>query len=408
MKYLIVIPAGLGDNPCPELDGQTPLEAADTPTLDLLAARGRLGRVPTCPPPLPVGADIALLTLLGYDPQKDHAGRGALEALGLGHEVLPGDWVLRVSFLTVKKGVVESVPCVRDAEAQALLAAFAGQFQMPGSVIRTGADGRHVLVQPALSGAAHDWDALVTFAPHDTLGKPMAKHLPAGGDLGPLLSQAVRGSEAFLANHDINLTRLEMGEAPITHIWPWGQGRLPGLRALPEQLGLRVAMVAAPGLAVGLAQAMGVAVVQSSPDGSPAALALATAHALAGYDLVVVHARLGDLGGTDGGPLAKAAAIEYFDAEFMTPVVRALEAGGAPWRILVVPDHGVCAASGAHLRGPVPLLMAGHRVPHVVDARYTEANAAKGDLQIGRGEQLLEHFLKSGLQLERSRMADRP
>ena len=41
---------GLGDDPLPELDGRTPLEAADTPTLDGLAARGRSGIVVTVGP----------------------------------------------------------------------------------------------------------------------------------------------------------------------------------------------------------------------------------------------------------------------------------------------------------------------------------------------------------------------
>lgn len=401
MKYLLVIPAGLCELPCHDLDGQTPLEAAQTPTLDRLAAQGRLGRVTTCPAPLPVGADVGLLTLLGYDPSQVHTGRGALEALGLGHEVLPGDWVLRLSFLHAKNGACDAVVPVRDAEAQAILTSFAEHFQLPGSVIRTGAHGRHLLVQPALSGVSHDWDALVTIDPHEVLGRPVGRSLPVGGDLGPVLSAAVRASEEFLANHEINLTRLEMGEMPITHIWPWGQGRLPGLHPMPEKLGLRVAMVTEPGLALGLAQVAGLAAVVAAPDGSPAALALAAERALSENDLVVVYARLGEAGEEAGNLASKIAAIESLDGGFLAPIVKRLEASGQPWRVLVAPDHGAAGASGRPLREAVPVLMAGHRVPHVVDARYTEANCAKSDLQIGRGEQLLEHFLKSGLNPER-------
>jgi len=33
---LMIILDGLGDRPCPQLDGQTPLEAANTPQLDSL------------------------------------------------------------------------------------------------------------------------------------------------------------------------------------------------------------------------------------------------------------------------------------------------------------------------------------------------------------------------------------
>src|SRR6476619_5563044 len=108
MKYLLVIPSALAEAQ-PQGPESTALEAACTPTLDRLALMGRIGRVTTCPQGLPPGADVALLSLLGYDPAKTHTGRAALEALGLGHEVLPGDWVMRLSFLQIKGGVVDAV-----------------------------------------------------------------------------------------------------------------------------------------------------------------------------------------------------------------------------------------------------------------------------------------------------------
>ncbi len=397
MKHLLVIPSGLAEPACAELDGRTPLEVARTPALDGLALRGRLGRVVTCPPPLPVRADIGLLCLLGYDPALNQAGRGALETWGLGHEVFPGDWVLRLSFLCVKNGVVSAVSHVRDAEAAAILGAFASRLRMPGSVIRTGAEGRHLLVQPALSGTRYDWDALVTFAPHEAVGRPLADCMPAGGNLAAVLSDAVGASADFLSAHEINLTRLEMGELPITHLWPWGQGRLPGLRPLPELLHLRAAMVAEPGLAVGLARAAGMSAVLPTPNGSPAALALAAARALSQSDLVVVRARVNDTESDGTGLAATMAGIESFDRDLLAPLVHQLETIGQPWRILVAPDHLSSSITGRHPAGAVPFVMAGHRVPHVVDAPFSEASCAQSDLHIQQGHLLMEYFLKSGL-----------
>ena len=46
-RLLYVCLDGLGDDPVPELDGRTPLEAARTPLLDRLAAAGRTGTVVT-------------------------------------------------------------------------------------------------------------------------------------------------------------------------------------------------------------------------------------------------------------------------------------------------------------------------------------------------------------------------
>ena len=41
MKYLVVIGDGMADNPVEALGGKTPLEYADIPTIDSLAARGK-------------------------------------------------------------------------------------------------------------------------------------------------------------------------------------------------------------------------------------------------------------------------------------------------------------------------------------------------------------------------------
>ena len=49
MKYLIVVPDGAGDDPVKELDGKTPLEVADIPCIDALAARGEVGTCRTVP-----------------------------------------------------------------------------------------------------------------------------------------------------------------------------------------------------------------------------------------------------------------------------------------------------------------------------------------------------------------------
>ena len=46
-KLLYVCLDGLGDDPIPEFDGRTPLEAAATPALDALAGAGRTGIVDT-------------------------------------------------------------------------------------------------------------------------------------------------------------------------------------------------------------------------------------------------------------------------------------------------------------------------------------------------------------------------
>ena len=75
MKYLLVIGDGMADNPVPELGDKTPLQAANIPTMDRLAAKGIMGSVNTCPKPLPAGSEIAILSIFGCDPLQWFAGR---------------------------------------------------------------------------------------------------------------------------------------------------------------------------------------------------------------------------------------------------------------------------------------------------------------------------------------------
>ncbi|MBI2973255.1 MAG: phosphoglycerate mutase, partial [Armatimonadetes bacterium] len=67
-KILYVVLDGLGDRPIPELDGRTPLEAADTPHLDRLAAEGRQGTVISVGKGIAPESDVAVMAILGYDP----------------------------------------------------------------------------------------------------------------------------------------------------------------------------------------------------------------------------------------------------------------------------------------------------------------------------------------------------
>ena len=67
MKYIIVLGDGMADEPIGNLGGRTPLQAADTPAMDWLAAHGRCGLLKTVPDGYHPGSEIANLSVLGYD-----------------------------------------------------------------------------------------------------------------------------------------------------------------------------------------------------------------------------------------------------------------------------------------------------------------------------------------------------
>jgi len=91
----------MGDLPIEELGNKTPLEAADTPNMDFLAAHGKTGLMYTVRKGIAPESDVAVISILGYDPFKYGTGRGILEAVGAGIEVKDGDLALRCNFATL-------------------------------------------------------------------------------------------------------------------------------------------------------------------------------------------------------------------------------------------------------------------------------------------------------------------
>ncbi|HTT26210.1 MAG TPA: phosphoglycerate mutase, partial [Thermoplasmata archaeon] len=89
-RFALIILDGLGDRPHPDTGGISPVEAARTPQLDGLMARGRVGRVRILGEGVAPESDAGVLALLGYDPEHDSPGRGVLEAVGLGLPLAAG------------------------------------------------------------------------------------------------------------------------------------------------------------------------------------------------------------------------------------------------------------------------------------------------------------------------------
>ena len=104
MKYLVVIGDGMADNPVEALGGKTPLEYADIPTIDSLAARGTVGSVVNCPKPLPAGSETAILSIFGCDPLKHFSGRSPMEAAAIGLKLVPGDAAFRCNLVALEPG----------------------------------------------------------------------------------------------------------------------------------------------------------------------------------------------------------------------------------------------------------------------------------------------------------------
>src|SRR5947208_535150 len=215
MKYAIIIPDGAADDPLKELGNKTPLEAAQTPNMDRIAREGRIGLVRTVPDGFESGSDVAIMSLLGYDPAKYHTGRAPLEAAAQSIPLSPSDWVFRCNLVTVVDGIMKdhSAGGIGDAEAQKLIRELARATNLPGFEFYTGVSYRNLLVYRG----TEEFD-VTTKPPHEIPDQPADKYLPRGKG-SEILREIIQVSRELFADLEIKLVRRETGHHPDTHAW---------------------------------------------------------------------------------------------------------------------------------------------------------------------------------------------
>jgi len=102
VHMIYVLLDGVGDLPHPDLNGKTPLEAANTPILDKIASNGSIGEVISVGKGIAPESDIAVFNMLGYKfKHEGYAGRGVIESVGVGIDFKDGDLALRGNFSTL-------------------------------------------------------------------------------------------------------------------------------------------------------------------------------------------------------------------------------------------------------------------------------------------------------------------
>src|SRR5438876_12069679 len=146
VNYVLVLLSGAADRPHPDLEGKTPLEAAETPHLDSLTKKGQVGAVMFCPPPLPPEPDLALRAVFGYQPVISGSGWGPLDAAGLRVDLYRGDLAFRTQFIDTDGGTLldPDVGRLSAADAHALLEWVTRKLSSPRLQLFPGPGSRHV------------------------------------------------------------------------------------------------------------------------------------------------------------------------------------------------------------------------------------------------------------------------
>jgi 2,3-bisphosphoglycerate-independent phosphoglycerate mutase len=406
-KCVVVIVDGLGDLPLSTLGGKTPLEAALTPNLDLLAGSGYRGVVDPIEagtiPNTHSGAGI----LLGLPAaQADSLQRGPVEAAGAGRVLRDGEVALRANFASVTtageglvvtdrragritQGTDELSDAIRRIElGDGVSAEFRSTDQHRGVLVLSG---------ESLDAAVSDTDPLQECVP---CVLPDCKPLRAGAArTAAKVNHFVRASHAALRTHQVNVARTAAGRPPANVVITRGAGQQLATDNVIRQMGLSAAVVTACNTVRGLGRIFGFEIVADARftadlDTDIEAKFAAARTALGRHDLVFVHVKAADICAHDRQPEAKRGFIERLDRS-LAPILH------HGFTIAVSADHTTDSLTGMHSADPVPSLLYAPQLGQAAGrVKFGESACLGGNMPRQTSAQFLQTVL--------SAMAGRP
>jgi len=395
MKAVIVIGDGMADRPVQELGGKTPLEVAKKPSLDWAATNGVCGIMDPIAPGVPPGSDTAHLALLGYDVFKVYSGRGALEALGSGVEIKPGDVVFRCNFATVDENykVLDRRAGRIETQDATQLARDLEKVSIKGAhvIFKNTVQHRAILLLrgPGLSARVSDSD------PQKVGGRVSEVHplddIAEAKKAAKIVEELLERYHEILKNHLVNEERKKKGLLPANAVLCRGGGTLPELMTLPCQYGIRAAAINAVPLVGGVCKAAGMSLLNvpgatGSYDTDVKAKANAAIEAIKSYDLVLVHVKATDIASHDGKVQQKIRMIEKID-DMVGHIVK--NVGMDETFIAVTADHTTSLLTREHEGDPVPVAITGPSVRTDDVREFGERACARGGLGRIRGVDLM-------------------
>lgn len=380
---------GVGDRKVEQLDGRTPLEAADTPNLDHFATTGENGLMDTISPGIRPGSDTGHLSLLGYDPFEVYRGRGPFEAAGAGIELEPEDVAFRCNFATLENGDIVDRRAGRIKDGRKELADVISEIDLGVEFhFQETVEHRCVLVLkgPGFGGDVSDVD------PHEPEAEfHEAVPLVDSEDnirTAEILNEFTMKSIEALSDHPVNKERERKGKQPANIILPRGGGKVPDLRSLEETQGLKGAAISGITLVRGVCALADMDLIEVpeatgglDTDVDPIVDSAMTA--LEENDLVMVNIKGCDLAGHDGLPRQKIDFIEKIDSS-LEPLK-----GLKGTYLAITGDHSTPVTIKEHSADPLPLTIWGQDVRTDDVKKYHERACSKGGLHRIRGKELL-------------------
>lgn len=398
MKYAIIIPDGAADEPQEALGGKTPIEAANTPAMDALAAEGVMARACHTPSSLPAGSEVGNMSLLGYDPLENFTGRAPIEAAAQGIELAPEDWAIRCNLVTVEDQKMRDFTAdhISTEDATELLATAQEELGGEGLVFVPGVSYRNLLLWRGSERPAPFSMEMRATPPHDLTDKSVLDDYPRGPG-SDVLTELMAATGRLFDDHPVNQRRIAAGHLPATNVWLWGIGKAPKLAPFKELHGVQGAMITAVDLLRGLASLVGwqrieVPGATGYTDTDYAAKGQYAIEALNDVDLICVHVEAPDEASHEGDCMAKVKAIEEIDRHVVAPLVDKLKQSDS-WRVMISPDHPTFLSTKTHTHGNVPVVFAGTGIEPDPFTSYGDGNAAESALAFDKGNDAMKFFI---------------
>ena len=417
IHLIYVLLDGVGDLPHPDLEGKTPLEAAITPNLDKLAKNGLMGEVISVGKGIAPESDIAVFNMLGYKFQhSDYAGRGVIEAIGVGIDFKDGDLALRGNFATLNdEGIITDRRAGRkiereDAEAVSKEIEQKIHFSIPGiSVVVAPTIGHRVTVRIRANGQSLSSNITNTDPAYGRVdGMGIAKAVgdflkvdrclplddnPNAKITAGMVNEFTEQSLKIMNNSDTNKRRSRLNKKLLNCILLRDAGnKYPVVTPINEKYSMNFSCIVDMPVELGISDVLKMKAFEAGGLTDYEEKAKVAAKAMETQNAIYVHLKGPDEFGHDGDAKGKTKNIEEIDKRFFGTLLESIDTSKTA--ILISADHSTPCINKGHSDDPVPLLISGDFIKDDGTVRVTEKEAKRGHIGLIQGEQVVKTALE--------------
>jgi 2,3-bisphosphoglycerate-independent phosphoglycerate mutase len=414
LRVLYVLLDGIGDLPNPQLNGQTPLEAAKTPNIDSLARKGKMGRVISVGKGISPQSDIAVFNMLGYSFEgKKYAGRGIVEIIGSDIDFRDGDLALRGNFATLDDNKIIDRRAGRDITRQEAnnICSFLEQnlkFDDPDVSVKINPTISHRVIikfrnnknflsdkitntDPAygkLNGIGIAKTAVYNMEVQESQPEEDSESSKVSAKI---VNEFTHKSIVLMKEHPVNLARISNNKKPMNVILLRDAGNsVPHLQPINEKFGISTSCLVDMPVEIGIAKIIGMDLFRSQKIDDYKKKAKEVAEILNSYNLVYVHIKGPDEFGHDGDALGKKSNIESIDENFFGMFLKSVTRQHV---VVISGDHSTPCVKKSHTDDPIPLLVSGDGIKGDGSQRFTESWANKGSIGTLKGSEVIPNVL---------------